>query len=313
MANFIRKYGQMRSNQFTSKFGSELFDKIFGSYVRDAVVKPVGTLAVGQAVHNDPDNEPKFKVAHIDRGHDLTVALVGKGITFDTGGCNLKTGSHIDHMYHDKLGAVNVIDIGRRLLKKNIPFNLVVIAAFTPNLIGSRAQRPGDIITYKKGKKDLRVEVADTDAEGRLILADGILEAQAYGADIIIDIATLTGAIVYALGTGVTGIFSTSKELADLMQNSFPAERGYVMPVFKKHRKAMKASNKDIADLSNCPSASGMGGASTAAAFLEEFIYTQAELIHLDIAGMGFRDNGDKLSTVVSDSVVHFFIKSGAF
>lgn len=308
MTNFVRKYGQMRSNQFTPKYASDLFDTIFGKYSTVPKVIPVGTNSVGQAVHNDPDNEPRFKVAHIDKGKDFTVAVVGKGITFDTGGCNLKTGSYIDHMYHDKLGAINAIDVGRRVQKKDLPFNLVVVAGFTPNLIGSRAQRPGDVIVYKKGKKDLRVEVSNTDAEGRLILADGILEAQARGADIIVDIATLTGAIVYALGPGVTGIFGTSFDLNHLMHESFPKDRSHIMPVFSKHRKVMKCLNKDIADLSNCPTTSGMGGASTAAAFLEEFLHTHAELVHLDIAGMGFRDNGDKLSTIVSDSVVQFLL-----
>lgn len=306
MTSFVKKYGQMRSNQFTSAYGSNLFDTIFKKHVSSPLVTPVGLKAVGQAVHNDPENEPRFKVAHIDNKKDLTIAVVGKGITFDTGGCNLKTGASIDHMYHDKLGAIHTMNIGRRLMKKDLPFNLIIIAGFTPNLIGSRAQRPGDIITYKKGKKDLRVEVSDTDAEGRLILADGILEAQARNADVIIDIATLTGAIVYALGNGITGIFSTSHELAEIMEASFPPEKSHIMPVFKKHRKVMKCLNKEIAELSNCPNNSIKGGASTAAAFLQEFLYTKADLIHLDIAGMGFQDNGDNVSSVVSDAVVKF-------
>lgn len=306
MTSFVRKYGQMRSNQFTPRYGSDLFNKLFKQNVKPAKTVPRGLFAVGSAVYADPENEPQFKVAYIDNKKDYTVAVVGKGITFDTGGCNLKTGSHIAHMYHDKLGAIHTMNIGRLLQNADLPFNLAIIVGFVPNLIGSRAQRPGDIITYEKGKKKLRVEVSDTDAEGRLILADGILEAQAWGADIIIDIATLTGVIVYALGTGVTGIFSTSNELSSLMHESFPKGKSWVMPVFKKHRKVMKASNKDVADLSNAPSAAGMGGASSAMAFLEEFLYTGAELIHLDIAGMGFRDNGDKLSTVVSDAVIKF-------
>jgi leucyl aminopeptidase len=285
MLKFLREHGEKPRNKFDKDDAVDLFDRVFGKHVVSPLLAPIGTNAVNSTIGYD--NVRYLKVAHIDNGGDFTIALVGKGICFDSGGMNIKTGGYMSGMKFDKLGALNVMAVGKELLKfKKSKANFLIIAPFAENMVSEASLCPDDILEYKVGKKVLRVEIENTDAEGRLVLADGILEAQARGADIIIDVATLTGAVVYALGDLVTGVLG-NEELAKIILGHFEKkkEKAWILPIFKQHRDALEHQNKDVADVLNSAKA-GKAGASTAAAFLEKFIHVKGvQWLHLDIAG----------------------------
>lgn len=213
-----------------------------------------------------------------------TVALVGKGITFDSGGLSLKPAASMEHMKYDMAGAAAVLGamqvIGRLRPKVSV---LAVIAA-TENMPGDNALHPGDILTSMNGKT---IEVNNTDAEGRLILADAITYALGEGVDEIIDIATLTGAVVTALGRVAAGIMGSSQELIDkvIASGKESGEQFWQLPLFEEYKEALKS---DVADLKNAGSR-GEAGSSCAGMFLKEFTGDKP-WVHMDIAGVGWLD-----------------------
>ena len=211
---------------------------------------------------------------------DKKIALVGKGLTFDTGGLNLKPTNSIEDMYLDKSGACAVLGTLRWAVETNFPVNLVCTLALAENAIGSKSYKPLDIITSLKGKT---VEIGNTDAEGRLCLADALTYTQAqYKPSTIIDLATLTGACVVALGEETAGAFGNSDLIARLRKaGKYYQEDIWELPITKEHQKSIKGK---VADISNTGK-SRYGGASTAAAFLKHFIEKDVEWVHLDIAG----------------------------
>jgi leucyl aminopeptidase len=211
------------------------------------------------------------------------IAIVGKGITFDSGGYNLKPGSHINEMKQDMSGAAVVLGILALSAKLKINKHLVGVMPVTDNLIGPDAQKVDDIITTYSGKT---VEIANTDAEGRLILADAISYAiEKYKPEMLIDFATLTGACAYALGERYAGLFGNNEDLIAKIKKAGEEtdELAWPLPIHPDHTRAMKGK---IADLSNISSSPG-AGASTAAAFLKEFV-GKTTWAHLDIAGTAF-------------------------
>lgn len=211
------------------------------------------------------------------------IAIVGKGVTFDSGGYNLKPGNHINEMKQDMSGAAVVLGILALSAKLKINKHLIGVMPVTDNLIGPDAQKVDDIITTFSGKT---VEIGNTDAEGRLILADAIsYTVKNYKPEALIDLATLTGACAYALGERYAGLFGNNEELIEKIRKAGEEtdELAWPLPIHPDHTKAMKGK---IADLSNISSSPG-AGASTAAAFLKEFVGKTA-WAHLDIAGTAF-------------------------
>lgn len=206
-------------------------------------------------------------------------ALVGKGLTFDTGGYCLKPRSGMEAMKGDMGGAASAFGAFQVAVRLNLPVNLLLVIPSTDNMISGDAIKPGDILTTMSGKT---VEVTNTDAEGRLILADGITFAKHLGASKIIDLATLTGAIIAALGADTTGAFTNNQAFLDEFQKAADLTNEYMwqMPLFPRDQKALR--NSDVADLNNAPI--GKPGAIMAAAFLKEFV-EDTPWIHLDIAG----------------------------
>lgn len=307
MKKFLQKYGELPRNQFGLFHTEELFKKSFGKNVKVPLTGATGTKAVNQAV-NKWDAERNLRVAFIDNGKKQTIALVGKGVVFDSGGMNIKTGGYMTGMKFDKMGALSVMAVGIELQKlKNPKHNYLIICPFADNMVSPAALCPDDVIEYDVGGKTLRVEIENTDAEGRLILADGILEAQARGANLIIDVATLTGAVSYVLGDGVTGVFGNDEDLKNELVRAFTDdgkhENAFILPLFQQHRDALKAENSRVADVVNSARGS-KAGASTAAAFLEKFVYTDALWAHLDIAGVA--DHGGKATSIVAESLLKF-------
>jgi len=234
-------------------------------------------------------SQPRCVIVHYQgnpESDEVDYAIVGKGLTYDTGGLNKKPTGFIEDMHGDKGGSVAVIGAMQGVLELGLKKNIVFACGFAENAIGSRVYKPGDIIKSKKG---LSVEVGNTDAEGRLVLADTLTYVQEnYKPKSVVDLATLTGACVVALGNDTAGLFSNNDDLKDKLEaaskESF--EPVWHLPIFADHRDAIKGTWGDI---SNTGKTRGYGGASTAAAFLERFIEKDTHWAHIDIAGPAIR------------------------
>ncbi len=235
-----------------------------------------GLLGVAQG-SNQP---PKFIVLTYNgrSSKDIDWALVGKGITFDSGGISIKPSENMGDMKGDMAGGASVMAAIKALAQLKAKANVVAIIPATENMPSGTAQKPGDIIRISNGKT---VEVVNTDAEGRLILADGLSYTVKLGAKQIIDVATLTGSCQVALGNITTGAFTNSQPLLDkvIEAGKEAGEPTWQMPMFDDYKELIKS---DVADMKN--SGSRYGGAISAAKFLEEFV-DKKPWVHLDIAG----------------------------
>ncbi len=213
------------------------------------------------------------------------LALVGKGITFDTGGISLKAGEHMDAMKYDMSGGATVLGAMRAIamLKPTVP--VLGIVAAVENMPDGNASRPSDVVTAFNGKT---VEILNTDAEGRLVLADAVAYAEKHGATTIIDMATLTGAVIIALGDLNTGILGNDQELVDeiIACGKDAGENFWQLPVSSEYSKMIKS---DIADVKNI-GPSRKAGTIMGAVFIQEFI-DKAKWAHLDIAGTAWADD----------------------
>ncbi len=237
------------------------------------------------AVNRGSGNEPRFvKLAYRPEGAVGHVALVGKGITFDSGGLSLKTAEGMMTMKCDMAGAAAVCATMTALPALGLPIAVTSYTPFTDNMTGDDAQRPGDIFTARNGTT---VEVLNTDAEGRLVLADALALAVEDGPDAIIDLATLTGACMVALGDRVAGVMSNDDALAAevLAAAADAGEAMWQLPLVDDYRKGLDSS---VADLKNI--AGRYGGAITAGLFLREFVPSAIPWAHLDIAGPAFAE-----------------------
>ena len=242
-----------------------------------------GLLRVGQGSNHPPR---MAILRHVPRrASKETIALVGKGITFDSGGISLKPGDHMWEMKGDMAGAAAVLCSLRALGRLRPDVKVVGILCCAENLPDANAQRPGDIFTAKNGKS---IMVDNTDAEGRLVLTDGLARAGEEGATHVVDIATLTGAVVRALGPSVAGVLGTDRDLVQRVIRSGEnhGEAFWELPLVEEYRDALKTP---FADLNNI-AAGGLAGAITAGLFLKEFVPEKAAWAHLDIAGPMFRD-----------------------
>ncbi|CAM3663751.1 leucyl aminopeptidase family protein [Rheinheimera salexigens] len=206
------------------------------------------------------------------------VTLVGKGVCFDSGGLDLKPGAGMRLMKKDMGGAAHVIGLAHQIMATNLPVRLRVLVPAVENAVSANAFRPGDVITTRKG---LTVEIDNTDAEGRLVLCDALAEASDDKPDLIIDFATLTGAMRVALGTELPGFFSNDdKVAADITAAGLKVED----PVWRMplHKPYFDQTGSDIADLANCGK-TPFGGAITAALYLEAFVDSNISWSHFDI------------------------------
>jgi leucyl aminopeptidase len=210
------------------------------------------------------------------------VALVGKGLTFDSGGISIKPAAKMDEMRYDMSGGAAVLGAFHALARLDVPHEVHGIVGCTENLIDGNATKPGDVHV---GMDGTTVEVLNTDAEGRLVLADCLTYAQKkVKPDTILDLATLTGAVIIALGHELTGIFPTSDGLRDalLAAGEATGERCWPLPLLEVHKEAMKGK---VADLANIGSPAVGAGSTQGAAFLSRFVADDVEWCHMDIAG----------------------------
>jgi leucyl aminopeptidase len=214
-----------------------------------------------------------------------TLALVGKGVTFDSGGISLKPGDKMWEMKGDMAGAAAVLMTMRALGRLKPDLRVVGILCCAENMPDANAQRPGDIFTAKNGKS---VMVDNTDAEGRLILIDGLARAGEEGATHIVDVATLTGAVVRALGPSVAGVMGNDSDLVRRVIRSGrnTGEAFWELPLVEEYRESLKTPFADVNNIA----AGSLAGAITGALFLREFVPEKVAWAHLDVAGPIFRD-----------------------
>jgi leucyl aminopeptidase len=211
------------------------------------------------------------------------LGLVGKGITFDTGGISIKPADGMDRMKDDMAGGAAVIGAMRSLALLKAPITVIGVVPMTENMPGGRALKPGDVLTGASGQT---VEVLNTDAEGRLILGDGLWYAKQLGATHLVDVATLTGACVIALGKAASGLFGQPESWADIVRQTAnrAGDRCWPMPLFEEYREQLKSEIADMANVGGRPA-----GVCTAAMFIREFV-GDAPWAHLDIAGTAWSD-----------------------
>lgn len=212
------------------------------------------------------------------------VTLVGKGVCFDSGGLDLKPSAGMRNMKKDMGGSAHVLGLAQLIMSHNLPINLRVLIPAVENAVSSNAMRPGDVITTRTG---ITVEIDNTDAEGRLVLCDALAEADTENPDLIIDFATLTGAMRVALGTELPGFFSTSDQVAAGITDagSKITDPVWRMPLYSAYRDLLKST---VADMTNCASVP-FGGAITAALYLQEFVNKDTDWVHFDVMAFNIR------------------------
>ncbi|MFA7279067.1 MAG: leucyl aminopeptidase [Sterolibacterium sp.] len=235
---------------------------------------------------------PKFIVLRHDGGKkgEKPVVLVGKGITFDSGGISLKPGPEMDEMKYDMSGAASVLGTMKAIALMALPANVVGLIPTVENMPGGNASRPGDIVTSMSGQT---IEILNTDAEGRLILCDALTYAERYEPACVIDIATLTGACVIALGHVASGLLANddalAREVLHAGQNAY--DRAWQLPLWDDYQEQLKSPFADMANIGGRPA-----GTVTAACFLSRFA-KKFHWAHLDVAGTAWKSGEKKGST----------------
>ena len=227
------------------------------------------------------------------KNNSRPLAFVGKGVCFDTGGISLKPAKFMEDMTYDMAGSAVVVGLMKSLALRKAKINVVGVVGLVENMPGGNAQRPGDIVKSYSGKT---VEILNTDAEGRLVLADALTYTEKkFKPKFIVDLATLTGAIIVALGSEYAGLFSNddnlSKQLIDAGENV--EEKVWRMPLNKSYDKLINSKNADMQNINYV----GGAGSTTAAQFLQRFILNKTPWAHLDIAGMAFSKYGGALNS----------------
>ena len=221
------------------------------------------------------------------------LAFVGKGVCFDTGGYSLKPARFMEDMTYDMAGSATVVGLMKSLAKRKARVNAVGVVGLVENMVSGNAQRPGDIVRSFSGKT---IEVLNTDAEGRLVLADALtFTEKKFKPKFIIDLATLTGAIIVCLGSEYAGLFSNDDNLSNQIFKAGEKveEKVWRMPLHKNYDKLMNSKNADVQNINYV----GGAGSTTAAQFLQRFIINRTPWAHLDIAGMAFSKYGGALNS----------------
>ncbi len=215
------------------------------------------------------------------------IVLVGKGITFDTGGISLKPGASMDEMKFDMCGAATVLGVMQAINQMQLPLNVVGLVACAENMPGSKATKPGDVVTSMSGQT---IEILNTDAEGRLVLCDALTYAKRYDPDVVIDMATLTGACLVALGQETSGLMSNSDKLSEdlLSAGQMTGDRAWRLPIWEEYQTQLDSNFADMGNIGG-----RWAGTITAACFLARFT-REYKWAHLDIAGTAWYQGKNK-------------------
>ncbi len=227
------------------------------------------------------------------KNNSKPLAFVGKGVCFDTGGISLKPAKFMEDMTYDMAGSATVVGLMKNLAIRKAKINAVGIVGLVENMPGGNAQRPGDIVKSYSGKT---IEILNTDAEGRLVLADALTYTEKkFKPQFMVDLATLTGAIIVSLGSEYAGLFSNDDKLSNQLLNAGEKvdEKLWRMPLHKNFDKLIDSKNADMQNINYV----GGAGSTTAAQFLQRFILNKTPWAHLDIAGMAFSKYGGALNS----------------
>ena len=297
-SNVARELGNLPGNVCTPSYlatqARELAKKHAKLTTTIVDEKKMQSLGMGAflSVSKGSDEPPALITMNYKGGKasEKPIVLVGKGITFDTGGISLKPGQAMDEMKFDMCGAASVFGVMNALVELEPSINVVGLVAAAENMPSGRASKPGDIVTSMAGKT---IEILNTDAEGRLVLCDALTYAAKFKPEVVIDIATLTGACVIALGNHATGLYANKDELAQALvaAGERAGDRAWQMPLWDEYQSAL---DSNFADLQNIGGREA--GSVTAACFLSRFTedYTWA---HLDIAGSAWNSGAAKGAT----------------
>jgi len=295
--SLTKDLGNLPPNVCTPTYLAEqavLLGKTYGLKIEVLERAALEKLGMGSflAVAQGSEEPPKLIVLQHLKGNknDKPVLLVGKGITFDTGGISIKPGAEMDEMKYDMCGAASVLGTFKTIAEMDLPLNVIGIIPTCENMPDGRAVRPGDVVTSMSG---LTIEVLNTDAEGRLILCDALTYAERFEPSVVIDIATLTGACVIALGHHATGLFSNNDDLAKELLSAGEAslDRAWHMPMWEEYQPLLDSNFADMANIGG-----RAGGSITAACFLSRFA-KKFDWAHLDIAGTAWKSGKEKGGT----------------
>ena len=299
--DLTKDLGNLPANVCTPTYLADTAKKLAKEYKLDVEVldrKQLQALKMGSllSVTNGTEEPPKFIVLKYAGGKakEAPVVLIGKGITFDSGGISLKPGLNMDEMKYDMCGAASVLGTFRAVAELKLKINLIGVIPTCENMPSGRATKPGDIVTSMSGQT---IEILNTDAEGRLILCDALTYAERFKPAAVVDIATLTGACITALGHHNSGLFTRHDDAHDELANQLlqagkaTGDTAWRMPIEDVYQEQLKSNFADMANIGGPPA-----GSITAACFLERYTkkYTWA---HLDIAGTAWKSGASKGAT----------------
>jgi leucyl aminopeptidase len=266
-------------------------DKVKVSVLDERQMKELG-MGAFLAVSQGSETPARMIVVNYQGGKRgaAPVVLVGKGITFDTGGISLKPGGGMDEMKFDMCGAASVLGAVRAAAEAKLPLNVISVVAAAENMPSGRATRPGDIVRTMSGKT---VEILNTDAEGRLVLCDALTYVERFKPKAVVDVATLTGAMIVALGSHASGLFTKDDALADalLAAGQWSGDRAWRMPLWDDYQEQLKSNFADIPNIGS-PGAGSIVAACFLARFAENYAWA-----HLDVAGSAFQGGAAKGAT----------------
>ena len=296
--DFARDLGNLPGNVCTPTYLAERAVELGREFadvkVRILERKELEDLGMGSflSVTNGSDQPPRFIILEYEQAvrKQRPFVLVGKGITFDSGGISIKPATDMDQMKYDMCGAASVLGVFRTIAELRSKLNVVGLIPACENLPSGRATKPGDIVKSMSGQT---IEILNTDAEGRLILADALTYAERYEPEAVVDIATLTGAMVVALGHVACGVFSNNDALARALvaAGDDAYDRAWQLPLWDDYQDGL---NSNFADFANV--AGRAGGSITAACFLSRFA-RKYDWAHLDIAGIAWKEGKEKGAT----------------
>jgi len=287
--NICRRLAEMPANLMTPTIFSKTAEDLFKNFPNVKVIvhdkewaekKKMGSFL---SVAKGSIEPPKFLEIHYNNKPDSKpFVLVGKGICFDSGGISLKPALNMDKMRYDMGGAANVVSTTYALAALEAKVNVIALAPLCENMPSGSANKPGDVVVAMNGKS---IQIDNTDAEGRLILADGLCYAHEFEPQAILDIATLTGAMGISLGAAATGVFTRSTKLFEELRNAgmHTGDRVWRLPLYSLYK--TQVTESQLADCQNISKVGSQGGSCTAAAFLSEFVKCP-QWLHLDIAGV---------------------------
>lgn len=295
--SLTKDLGNLPPNVCTPSYLAEVAIKMAKTYKLKATVleqKDMERLGMGSLLSVAQGSSQPAKLITLEywgrKKKEKPVVLVGKGVTFDTGGISLKPAAEMDEMKYDMCGAASVLGTIAAIAQMRLPINVVGIIPATENMPGGNATKPGDIVTSMSGQT---IEILNTDAEGRLILCDALTYAERYEPEVVIDIATLTGACVIALGHVASGLLSNNEELAMELLNASEqaADRAWHLPLWDDYQEQLKSNFADMANIGG-----RAAGTITAACFLSRFT-KKYRWAHIDIAGTAWESGKKKGAT----------------